>query len=187
MRRTTRRRLIRGVAAFGIAGLAGVGSATPGNGNDNGKDGSRSQFADEDDNGIADEGEVVTGRYKAIYAYDGSGDTYTYNLSNRRVEGGSVASVDDLDDETLTVCYYTVQYRGTFENDPYQDTGWIKNIITCKGQDKGSYSYLFVHESDPRYTGEKPVAFGGSWEYHVLTQSGAGNTVVTDTRPASGN
>lgn len=167
-------------------GLAGAASAGPGNGRGNGRDSSRSRSTDEDGNGIADEGVVVTGRYKATYAYDGDGDTYTYNLSNLGEEGGTVASIDDLDPATRTVCYYNVQYRGTFENDPYQDTGWIKNVINCKGRDSGSYSYVFVHETDPRYTREKPPAFDGDWEYHVLTVSGSGNVVVTDTRPASG-
>lgn len=181
----TRRGVLRG-AGIGIAGsgLAGVATARPGKAN--GRDGSRSDVADEDGNGIADEGEVVTGRYRAIYAYDGDGDTYTYNLTNRRLEGGTVGDVDALDPATRTVCHYTVQYRGTFENDPLQDTGWIKNVITCKGAEKGAYSYLFVHESDPRYTGDGP-AIWGDWEYHVLTVSGSGNVVITDTRPANGS
>lgn len=188
MESSTRRQLLRaGTVAIATGGLAGIGSARPGTGSGNGKERSRNQFPDEDGNGFADEGAVVTGRYRAIYAYDRDGNTYTYNLSNRGLEGGSVGSLDALDAETRTVCYYSVQYRGTFDNDPYQDSGWIKNVITCKGEDRGSYSYLFVHESDPRYTGEKPKAFGEEWEYHVLTESGNGNVVVTDARPASGS
>lgn len=181
----TRRGVLR-AAGIGVAtsGLAGVASAGPGNGN--GRDGFRSDVADEDGNGIADEGEVVTGRYRALYAYDANGDFYTYNLTNRRLEGGTVDSLDDLDPATRTVCHDTVQYRGTLENDPFQDTGWIKNAIRCEGADRGSYSYLFVHETDTRYTGDGPATWG-DWEYHVLMVSGAGNVLITDTRPANGS
>ncbi|MFC6824963.1 hypothetical protein [Halopelagius fulvigenes] len=34
----------------------------------------KSKFKDEDRNGFPDEGEVVTGNYKALYAYDANGD-----------------------------------------------------------------------------------------------------------------
>lgn len=173
-------------AAGAVAALSIVGSGAVTAKRSPGRDSSRSDFADDDGNGFADEGEVVTGRYRAIYAYDGNGDIYTYNLSNRHLEGGTVAGVDDLDETTRTVCYYNVQYRGTFGNDAYQESGWIKNVITCKGRDKGSYTRLYVHTSDPRYTGDRPEAFGGDWEYHVDTESGSGNTLVTDTRPANG-
>lgn len=136
----------------------------------------KSNFKDEDDNGIPDEGEVVTGAYKSLYAYDANGDIY-FDLGDGRVQG-TVSSVSELDQETLTTCDYKNQYRGTFENDPFLDSGWVKNNINCKGyDDNGNYNYTIVHNTDTRYTGERTVAFGGDWEYHVYTVGGQGNVV----------
>jgi hypothetical protein len=107
----------------------------------------KSQFTDADDNGIPDAGEVVTGKY---------------------------TFAEDFGD---TTCKYQVQYRGAFENTPYLDSGWITNNINCRGADNGSYNYLIVHETDPRYTGNPDWAVWGNWEYHVLTETGSGNLV----------
>lgn len=137
---------------------------------------------DADDNGFPDEGEVVTGKYESVYAYDANGDYY-WDLGDGR-EQGTVDSIDELDQDTLTVCDYQVQYRGSFENDPFLDSGWIKNNINCSGYDGTStYNYVIVHETDPRYTGNSDWAIWGNWEYHVLTESGHGNLV----RPSHGN
>lgn len=138
----------------------------------------KSNYKDADDNGIPDEGEIVTGVYKALYAYDASSDFY-FDLGDGRVQG-TVDSVSELDQTTLTVCKYKVQYRGGFENDPFLDNGWIKNNIKCSGYDydgSQTFNYTIVHETDPRYTGEKPATFGGDWEYHVYAVGGEGNTV----------
>lgn len=109
--------------------------------------GHQSSRYDADSNGFPDAGVTVTGVYSFEYAYGAS------------------------------VCKYQVQYRGTFENDAYLDTGWIRNSINCRGQDHGTYNYLIVHETDPRYTGNPDWAEWGTWEYHVLTESGSGNIV----------
>lgn len=131
---------------------------------------------DQDNNDYPDEGVTVTGKYESVYAYDAVGDWY-WDLGDGRIQG-SVSSVDDLDPATLTVCLYQVQYRANFENDPFLDSGWIMNNINCSGyDDEGTYHYLIVHESDPRYTGNPDWAIWGDWEYHVLTQSGEGNLV----------
>lgn len=129
---------------------------------------------DKDNNGYPDEGVTVVGKYTSVYAYDDTGNWY-WDLGDGRVQG-TVGSVDDLDNETLTVCDYQVQYRANFENNPYMDSGWITNNINCSGyDDNGNYNYLIVHETDPRYTGNPDWAIWGTWEYHVLTESGVGN------------
>ncbi|MFC6824964.1 hypothetical protein [Halopelagius fulvigenes] len=98
--------------------------------------------------------------------------------------GGAARSVDQLDQETLTVCKYKIQYRGTYGNTPFLDTGWIKSAINCKGyDDNGTYNFITVHKTDPRYTGERPPAYGGEWEYHVDTESGLGNKLVRPHSP----
>lgn len=99
---------------------------------------------DSDGNGYADEGVVVTGMFTQTYVEDG------------------------------TTCDYIVHFRGTFENNPYQDTGWISNNIQCTGEEPGAYSYLIVHETDQRYTGTGTPIWG-DWEIHVETASGEGN------------
>lgn len=137
---------------------------------------------DQDDNGYPDAGIEVNGKYTSVYAYDANGDYY-WDLGDGRIQG-TVDSVDDLDQATLTVCDYQVQYRGSFENDPFQDTGWIMNNINCQGyDDNGTYLYLIVNETDPRYTGNPNWAIWGNWEYHVLTTSGFGNLVRPETPP----
>ena len=129
---------------------------------------------DSDNNGYPDAGVTTVGKYESVYAYDGAGDWY-WDLGDGRVEG-SVASIGELDPATLTVCNYQVQYRGNFENNPYQDSGWIANHINCAGYDgNATYTYLIVHQTDPRYTGNPDWAIWGTWEYHVLTESGSGN------------
>lgn len=131
---------------------------------------------DSDGNGIPDEGVVVNGKYTSVYAYDANGDYYQ-DLGDGRVRG-TVGSVDELDEATLTVCDYQVQYRGTFENDPFMDSGWIMNNVNCSGyDDNGTYNYLMVHESDPRYTGNDDYALWGDWEYKAYTVSGEGNLI----------
>jgi hypothetical protein len=135
---------------------------------------------DADGNGFPDVGVVVVGHYTSLYAEDANGDYY-WDLGDGRIQG-TVGSVDELDQESLTVCDYEVNYRGTFENDPYQDTGSIANHIHCHGYESGTYNYEIVNESDPRYRGNPEWAEWGNWEYHVLTESGVGNLV----RPITG-
>ena len=131
---------------------------------------------DADGNGFPDVGVTVNGKYTSLYAYDANGDWY-WDLGDGRVYG-TVLSVGDLEEATLTVCDYQVHYRGNFENDPFLDSGWIMNNINCSGyDDNGSYNYLIVHKTDPRYTGNPDWAIWGTWEYHVLTESGEGNLV----------
>jgi hypothetical protein len=120
----------------------------------------------------------VTGHYTSVYAYDDSGDYY-WDLGDGRVyTSAGITSVDDLDQGTLTVCDYVINYRGNFGGDPYLDSGWIMNQINCHGfDDNGHYSYLIVHQSDPRYTGNPAWAVWGTWEYHVLVDGHNGNLV----------
>lgn len=138
---------------------------------------------DLDDNGYSDAGIYVNGHYTSIFAYQGEyGDGYYpeyyyWDLGDGRVYG-TVGSIDELDQETLTVCYYEVNYRADFNNDPFMDHGWIINNINCMGyDDDGTYHYLIVSETDPRYTGNPDWAVWGTWEYKVLTESGSGNLV----------
>jgi hypothetical protein len=130
---------------------------------------------DADDNGYPDAGQYVNGVYTSLYAYDANGDSYL-DLGDGRT-GGTVDSIDDLDQTTLTVCHYRNVYRADFGNDAFMDAGWIINNIRCSGYEKGSYTYLIVHQSDPRYTGNPDWAIWGTWEFHVLTVSGQGNLV----------
>ena len=148
-----------------LAGPAAAGTIVPGH-----------DRYDADGNGYPDEGVTVNGKYTALYAYDESGDWY-WDLGDGRVYG-TVGSVDDLDQGTLTTCDYQVIYRGNFENDPFLDSGWIINNVNCSGyDDNGTYSYLIVHETDPRYDGDPAWAIWGSWEYQTLVVSGVGNLV----------
>lgn len=131
---------------------------------------------DKDNNGYPDEGVAVNGHYTSVYAYDANGDWY-WDLGDGRVQG-TASSIDELEDATLTICDYVVNYRGTFENDPFMDSGWIKNHVTCSGyDDNNTYNYTTVHETDPRYTGNEDWAIWGTWEYHTSTVSGHGNLV----------
>lgn len=131
---------------------------------------------DGDGNGISDAGVYVNGHYTSVYAYDASGDYY-WDLGDGRVQG-DVDSVDDLDQDTLTVCDYVVNYRADFGNDPFMDDGWIQNHINCSGyDDNGQYNYTIVSDEDPRYTGNSDWAEWTTWEYVTYTVSGHGNLV----------
>lgn len=134
---------------------------------------------DKDGNGYADAGVYVNGHYTSVYAYDDNGDYYS-DLGDGRVQG-TVSSIDDLDADTLTVCTYVNNYRADFGNTPFMDQGWIQNHVNCSGyDDNGTYNYLIVSDTDPRYTGNPDNAIWGNWEYIVLTESGNGNTLVTN-------
>ena len=139
---------------------------------------SGSSKADADNNGYPDVGVVVNKHWTSLYAYDYNGDWY-WDIGDGRVVG-TVDSVDDLDDSTLSTCKYSNNSRGSFENNPYQDSGWISNSITCGGYDgHGHWTYLMVHRSDPRFTGDEArsaeLGWGPDWEFKVLTESGSGN------------
>ncbi|HMB90937.1 MAG TPA: hypothetical protein VKP65_08830 [Rhodothermales bacterium] len=137
---------------------------------------------DQDNNGSPDAGIYVNGHYTSLYAYDMAGDWY-WDLGDGRIQG-TVGSVEDLDETTLTTCDYVNNYRADFGNDPFMDAGWIQNHINCQGyDDNGQYNYLMVHESDPRYTGNPDWEIWGTWEYHVLTISGEGNWVAKSSNP----
>lgn len=131
---------------------------------------------DKDNNGYPDTGKYVNGHYTSVYAYDGNGDYY-WDLGDGRVQG-TVGSVEELDEATLTTCDYVINYRADFGNNPFMDQGWIQNHIQCSGYDDNNhYNYLIVSEEDPRYTGNPDWSVWGTWEYHVLTQSHQGNLV----------
>jgi len=163
------RRTVLGSAAIAALGLGGISTAAAQQRGNSGNNGN---------------GDRVTGMYKATYAYDENGDYYQYNGSNRGLEQGTVDSIDELDQETLTTCEYKIQYQGSFGDDPYLDMGWIRNNIVCTGENPDNRNVLYVSEDDPRYTGEGESIWG-TWEYFVDAQRGAGNVLVTDhVRPA---
>lgn len=138
---------------------------------------------DTDNNGIPDQGVTSVGHYTSVYAYDNI--NWFWDLGDGRVQG-TVSSIDELDVTTLTVCNYENTYRAKFENTPFMDSGWIINAINCSGvDDNGSYLYLIVHASDPRYTANPDFAVWGDWEYQVLVISGYGNLVSRLAHPAS--
>lgn len=119
----------------------------------------------------------VTGHYTSVYAEDSSG-AYYWDLGDGRVQHSpGIESIEELDQSTLTVCKYEVNYRGDFGGDPYLDSGWIINQINCTGYEPGHYSYLIVSESDPRYRGNPEWSIWGSWEVIVEGVSGQGNLV----------
>jgi hypothetical protein len=133
---------------------------------------------DANGNGIGDVGVQVVCNYTALYAEDANGDYY-WDLGDGRVQTTpGISSVADLDQTTLTTCDYVIHSKGTFEDDPFQDTGSISNMIHCYGfAGNSTYHYQIVHASDPRYTGDPAWAIWGDWEYHVNTESGSGNLI----------
>jgi hypothetical protein len=132
--------------------------------------------SDADNNGFSDVGVVVTGAYKAVHLSDASGNYY-FDRGDGRIEG-TVSSPDALDQSTITRCDYKISYRGTFENDPFLETGWISNHVKCGGYTAtATYNTMIVHKSDPRYLGDPARAIWTDWELHVDTASGFGNWV----------
>jgi hypothetical protein len=143
---------------------------------------------------------TVVGHYTAHYWADSDG-AYVWDLGDGRaystfsgwvaddsLDGWTNTVVDDVDvwleeqrellGDITEVCETTVNYRGDFGDDPYLDMGTIQNIDRCiiDGERAVSNSVI-VHESDPRYEGNPDNAIWGTWEYHVLTESGSGNLV----------
>jgi len=156
------------VGGMGLASFADAATIVPGH--------EKKPKNDKDNNGYPDVGVVVNGHYTSVYAYDESGNWY-WDLGDGRIMG-TVAEIGELDSSTLTVCDYVVNYRGTFDNDPFMDSGWIQNHINCHGfDDNNKYNYLIIHMTDPRYTGNPDWSIWSTWEYHVLTVSGFGNLV----------
>ena len=150
------------VLAFSSALFAGT--AVPGH----------AKKSDEDGNGIPDAGVSVNGHYTSVYAEDANGDYY-WDLGDGRIQG-TVDSIDDLDQATLDVYDYVINYRADFGNDPYMNSGWIHNHINGRGHSGNShYNYIIVHETDTRYAGDPEWAIWGTWEHHVLTVNGLGN------------
>lgn len=169
MQRTLLALLTIAALALAAAVPAQAGTAVPG------KSGAK---VDADGNGFPDAGVVVVGHYTSVYAYDSHGDYY-WDLGDGRVYTSvGIDSIDDLDPATLTVCDYVVNYKGTFDNDPFLDSGNVDNHIRCHGHDGTStFNTQIVHETDPRYRGNPAWAIWGDWELHVSTVSGTGNLV----------
>lgn len=132
--------------------------------------------SDRNGNGIPDIGKTVVGHYTSVYAYDSNGDYY-WDLGDGRVQG-TVESISELDQDTLTTCDYVVNYKGKFEDTPFLDSGAIQNHIVCRGfDDNGTYNYDIVHKTDPRFRNNPEFSIWGEWEYHTLTESKSGNLV----------
>jgi hypothetical protein len=166
------------VVTGAFVGLLLLLSVTPTYGASTAVPGHQGEKVDSDNNGYSDVGEIVNGKYVSVYAYDSNGDWF-WDLGDGRIQG-TVSSMGDLDQSTLTRCDYQVQYRGTFENDPFMDSGWIINTINCSGyDDNGQYNSVIVHRTDPRFTGDpsRNVGWGPDWEYHSDTWSHEGNQV----------
>lgn len=118
---------------------------------------------------------TVSGNYTALYAYDDNGDFY-FDLGDGRVQG-TVDSVDDLDQATLSVCDYQVSYRGDFGGTPSLDDGWIHNNIKCSGDDFDGtqvYNSTYVHETDPRFS-EDLTPIWNTWGVFRDVVGGEGN------------
>jgi len=159
------------VACLAIAAPAMAGTTVPGH--DPGKHPNR---IDKDGNGFPDVGVTVNGHYTSVYAYDANGDVY-WDLGDGRVRG-TVGALNDLEQATLTRCDYVINYRASFDNDPFMDSGRIHNNIRCSGYDDNSkYFYQIVHETDPLYRGNSDWSVWGTWEYHTKVTSGLGNLV----------
>ena len=151
-----------------MAGVAFAGTAVPGH---------QGRY-DQDNNGYPDAGRYVNGHYTSLYVQDAS-EAYYWDLGDGRIyTSPGVTSIDDLEQATLTFWEYEVNYRADFNNDPYMDHGWIINNIVQRGYlGNGHVTYLIVSDTDPRYTGNPDWAEWGTWEYHVLNESGIGNWV----------
>ncbi len=118
---------------------------------------------------------TVNGKYKALYAWDAGGDFY-FDLGDGRVQG-TVDSVGELDESTLTVCDYVVTYRGDFEGSDFLANGWIRNNIKCSGyayDRTQTFNSLYVHETDRRYS-EDLESIWGTWGILVNAIGGVGN------------
>lgn len=135
---------------------------------------------DADNNGIGDAGVQVVCNYDSVYAVDGDGNYY-WDLGDGRVyTSPGISSIEDLDEATLDVCKYRVHTKGSFNNDPFMDSGVISNMIRCYGANGTStYHYQIVHETHPQFRGIPELSIWGTWEYHVLTESGNGNLART--------
>jgi hypothetical protein len=167
---------MRRTLVIAIATLVALAFAAPAFAASTAVKGHQKDKYDQDGNGFTDAGVYVTGHYTSYYAEDGNGDYY-WDLGDGRVYK-TVDSVDDLDQATLDECFYTNNYRADFGNDPFMDHGWIMNNILCKGYSgTNHYKYLIVSDTDPRYSGNPDWAVWGTWEYHVLAQTGFGNLV----------
>ncbi|MCZ7578552.1 MAG: hypothetical protein M5U18_16480 [Dehalococcoidia bacterium] len=133
---------------------------------------------DADNNGIGDADVQVICNYDSVYAYDDAGDYY-WDLGDGRVyTSPGISNIEDLDQTTLSVCDYRIHTKGDFGNDPYMNSGDISNMIRCHGYDGvATYHYQIVSNDDPRFRGDPAYAIWGTWEYHVLTESGTGNYI----------
>jgi hypothetical protein len=92
---------------------------------------------------------------------------------------GTVTGVYEAEDGDSDV---RVQYRGDFGEDPGLNDGWIKNVFD--NADGTRETYLIVHETDPRYTGNEENAIWNEWEIAVHTVSGEGN-IANPHRPTN--
>ncbi len=61
-------------------------------------------------------------------------------------------------------------YRGDFGGDPYLNDGWVMNIYTHNEYKGHVFIYKFVHETDPRHTGDNPI--WGSWDQTLNIEAG---------------
>lgn len=128
MRRFIGTLALTGLLALGAVGTAGASTVVPGQ---QGRDG------------------TVTGRYTAVFAYDAEGGYFLdYGDDRPGNPAGTVGSIDELDQDTLTVCTYRTVYRGDFGDDPFLDEGWTANHINCKGYEKATEHNRSFHGGD---------------------------------------
>ena len=75
---------------------------------------------------------------------------------------GTVTRVefDEIFTEDGTTWHLVMPYRGDFGDTSYLNDGWIMNVYTDR---QGNFVlYVFVHETDPRYSEDLTPIFG-SW------------------------
>ncbi|MFW6109883.1 MAG: hypothetical protein ACOC6Q_00420 [Patescibacteria group bacterium] len=99
-----------------------------------------------------------------VYAFPESGKV-GQNVDEDHPEG-TVTRVEFQEEDDGW--YLIMPYRGDFDGDPYLDDGWIINVWTDR--EGNAWVYMFVHDTDPRFTGENPI--WGSWDWFLGTGGG---------------
>jgi hypothetical protein len=135
---------------------------------------------------FCDAGVFVNGHYTELFAFYGDDNWYLdYGDDRPGNPDGNVGSVEELDEETRTVCDYVVNYRADFGNDYFMNSGWVQNHIKCSGyfvkngDTPRHENWTIVHKTDPRYEGNPDESkFEGDWEYHTHTISKEGSVLI---------
>ncbi len=65
--------------------------------------------------------------------------------------------------------YLIMPYRGDFGDGNYLVDGWVINVWTDR--DGNAWVYIFVHETDSRYTGNNPI--WNTWDWFLGAGGGS--------------